>query len=706
MNKIKLRKAAAQPVLKTSKIIPVEDKNGNKHILKATVISVSNDVRKTHSNALEETMDDSAFNGKIIRPPLNQLELTVLQEYSSELGQIIDTMAVGIEGFGGRLVMRKMTDDLCEKNAAEIAEEKNWLTSFFELPNYEGSFLKLRKETREDLEATGNAYWELVPSPVKPGRYSAMNKLDVSTMYITKADKKFTPARMKYVDADMQIHAKTFFVRFRRFVQVVNNKKVWFKEFGDPRTIDKRTGDVLTAEEQQKVDKKYYATEIFHHKIYTPKRTPYGMPRFSGNIIAVKGSRSADETNILTQQNNHVPSMAILVSGGMLTDGSIARIREFVDTQIKGSSNYSKFLILEGEGQHDGLSNASSMKIEIKPLSDAQHKDQLWQEYDKNNASKLRRSFRMAPIMVGSSDNYDRATAQTAEALTEKYVFNPERQAMDEGINRIMLQQGFRFWCFKSNTPNVTNDEDLVAIITGGEKTGAVTPRIARMMLEDILGKELPEFLDEDEEGYFNPDVPFSLTLAQQMSGVGAANFNGTFNSQGQTPTPDGQPGRPPEDGSAPQPAQPIGDGSAPDSVKQVALNGAQVTALLDIVNKVSLQQVPFESAMETVMLAFALTREQAEKILKPAQGFKPKEDPNAKPPGAFGGGEKPPTDPAEKAVDHLHEVIDPSAALEKVLANPQKTLAQLTKLRDSLEDDLDKKAFGKPKRDYFKHAK
>lgn len=703
MKKLKLLKPAAQPVLKVSKTIPVEDKNGNKHILKATVISVSDEtVKKNRTNAIEDFMTDSAFNGKIIRPPLNQLELTMLQEYSSELGQIIDTMAVGIEGFGGRLIQRKCADEAKEQHKAAISEEKNWLTSFFELPNHEGSFLKMRKETREDLEATGNAYWELVPSPVKKERYSAMNKMDVATMYISKADKKFTPARMKYVDADMQIHAKTFLVRFRRFVQVVHNKKVWFKEFGDPRTIDKRTGDVIANPET--VNKKFYANEIFHHKIYTPKRTPYGMPRFAGNIIAVKGSRSADETNILTQQNNHVPSMAILVSGGMLTDGSIARIREFIDTQIKGSSNYSKFLILEGEGQHDGLSNASSMKIEIKPLSDAQHKDQLWQEYDKNNASKLRRSFRMAPIMIGSSENYDRATAQTGEAMTEKYVFNPERQAMDESINRIMLQQGFRFWCFKSNTPNVTNDEDLVAIITGGEKTGAVTPRIGRDMLQDILGRELPEFEeDKNAPGYFNPDVPFSLTLAQQMAGVGAANFNGTFAPQGQTPTADGQPGRPPEDGSAPVPT---GDGIAPDSVKQVALNGAQVTALLDIVNKVSLQQVPFESAMETVMLAFALSREQAEKILKPAQGFKPKEDPNAQPPGRFGGGAEAGGKPAVDNTEKLHNDADPHLILEKVLANPNKLLGNLVKLRDALEDDLDKKSFGKPKRDYFKHAK
>jgi len=106
------------------------------------------------------------------------------------------------------------------------------------------------------------------------------------------------------------------------------------------------------------------------------------MPSFTGNLIAIKGSRSGEESNILTLQNNNVPSMAVMVSGGLLTDGSIDRLQEFVDTSIKGDLNYSKFLILEGESNHDALSGASSMKIEIKPLTNEQHTDALWDTYD------------------------------------------------------------------------------------------------------------------------------------------------------------------------------------------------------------------------------------------------------------------------------------------------------------------------------------
>jgi hypothetical protein len=39
-----------------------------------------------------------------------------------------------------------------------------------------------------------------------------------------------------------------------------------------------------------------------------------------------------------------------------------------------------------------------------------------------------------------------------------------------------------------------------------------MTPRIARMVLEDILGRELPPFPDD-----FRPDLPFSLAMAEAV---------------------------------------------------------------------------------------------------------------------------------------------------------------------------------------------
>ncbi len=541
MAKLKKRPASPEKVMKT---FNVEDTNGNKHILKASIISVSTERRKSAGRS-DEITDDAletlGISERIIRPPLNLHELSLLQENSSELGQIIDAMKIGVVGFGGRPHRRELPEAIISTHQTAIDAEAQYLSTFFQFPNPEGSWTKLVKDTWEDYENTGNAYWELIPTMQRDGKFSCINKLDAPTMRLTRLDNVFTKFPVNYIDSNFQLKQKFFIKKFRRYVQVVGNKKIFFKEFADPRCIDKRNGDVADA---TKLPSKFWANEVYHWKLYCSRRSPYGLPRYTGNIIAIRGSRSADETNILTQQNNHVPSMAIMVSGGQLTDGSVNRIKDFVDTQIKSESNYSKFLIIEGEGTHDALSGQGTVKVEIQPLTNAQHSDQLWQDYDKNNSDKIRRSFRLPAILIGKSDDYSKAGAQTAERLAEKYVFNPEREEFDLEINRILIQQGIRFHVWKTHTPNVTDDENLVRILTGAERTGGLTPRISRMVLEDILNKKLPPFPDKDETG-FDPDLPFSFSLAQLMHNAGEANANGTMAPQGQTPKAPGKPGKP-----------------------------------------------------------------------------------------------------------------------------------------------------------------
>lgn len=553
--------ASKHPAVKgaVSKKIPVEDVNGNKHILKATVIQVDRNLTKSgESNEIQDDLlQQLGISNKIVEPPLNQTELSVIHEFSSELGQVVESMAVGVEGFGHRLIPRIPDKEDQKKIKSPMEEERKFLRSLFMFPNADEDFVRLRKDTRKDLENSGNAYWELIKSDVAKNkdRFNCINRLDIGTMFITRPAKELVRIRVRYVEEDGELKNKIFPIRPRLLVQIVGRKKVFFKFFRDPRIINKKTGDViaknvnefgkLDRETQKANPEKVWANEVLHLKIGSPRRTPYGMPRYAGNIISVKGSRGADETNIITQQNNHMPSMAILVSGGQLTEGSIQRIKEFVDTQIKGDANYSKFLLIEGESMHDTLTQPGNFKIEIKPLSENQHKDQLWQDYDNNNADKVRRSWRTPPIMVGKTDGLNRNTAETSERFAEKYVYNPEREEMDVNINQLLQQQGIRWWIFKSNSPNVTNDEDLVKILTGAEKSGGLTPRISRFLLEDILNRELPPIKEGDE--FFDPDVPFSLSLAKLQQGAGIANQMGTSSPQGQNPAPPGQPGRPPK---------------------------------------------------------------------------------------------------------------------------------------------------------------
>jgi PBSX family phage portal protein len=458
--------------------------------------------------------------GKVIAPPFHMLTLATLQEQNTELTPCLEAMEVNVVGFGYRLISRIKSED-GEKLAKPVLEEKVFLDNFFGYCTDE-SYTDFRRKLRKDLEATGNSYYEVVRDSKNnvqsfahiPSYQVLLGKLDEEPYVYDR------PILQLQMDGSVKLKTIKQARKFRKYVQSRNfrttsnvttstsYKTVWFKEFGDPRIMNYETGEY---DDNTPEDKR--ANEIVHRRIYSP-RTPYGLPRIIGQLLSVYGARAAEEINFITFKNNNVPSMIIAVSNGQLNEASVQRIQEYAES-IKDSNDYSKFLLLEAEGLMEG-EDGGQMKIDVKPLTNSQHKDALFQNYSKNAKENIRRSFRLPPIFVGSADDYTRATADSSRILADEQIFSPERTSEDEFMNRIMFpHMGVIYHTFRTNTPNTTDNQNLVKILAGAEKTGGMSPRIARMLLQDILGMELPPFPDD-----FKPDVPFSMTMAEAVKNM------------------------------------------------------------------------------------------------------------------------------------------------------------------------------------------
>lgn len=479
-----------------------------------------------HDDLLVELTRD----GKIIDPPFDKLVLAMLPEHSTQLYSIHEAMAVNIDGFGHRFVPRiKSDDDTDESIRKEIAKERAMLANFFthccqEVP----SFVELRKRTRHDIESTGEGYWEVIRGP--DGKLQGLEHMKSHQIRLGVLDDESTT--YERLEAHLQpggsvvlekvtrrrrfrkyIQARVF--SFRRGSQVRGFRKRWFKEYGDPRIIDNETGEVVAGDAATELPFSRQAGELIRWDIYNP-RTPYGLPRHIGCLLTIYGDRAADEINYVTFRNNNIPSMIISVSNGEVTEDSIERIQSFVESQIHGSDNYSRFLIIEAESPGVDGEDTGHAKIEITPLGSTQVKDFLFGNYKENNRRTLREAYRLPPIFVGASDDYTRATAESSRKLGDEQVFSPERNEVDAVINRtIMPELGAVYHTFKSNGPNVTDDEDLIKVMGVAERTGGLTPRIARLILTDILN------IDEADLPPLSPDVdldiPFSLQLADAV---------------------------------------------------------------------------------------------------------------------------------------------------------------------------------------------
>ena len=297
--------------------------------------------------------------------------------------------------------------------------------------------------------------------------------------------------------------------KYKKYRQQVNGQTVYFKEFGDKRIMDNRTGEYV-----EQLDIQYQANEIIEFPIGT---MPYGEVRWIGQILSVDGARKAEFLNNNYFENGRHTPLMIMVKGGTLSEESFQKLQGYMDG-IKGEAGQHAFIVLETEAADNTASfEESKVDIEVKDLAAILQKDELFQNYIDNNRRKAQSAFLLPDLYVGYTTDFNRATAQTAMEVTEKQVFQPERKSLEWVINNKLLNEyGFRHVEAYFLAPDISNPDDLTKILTICNAAGGLTPNKAKQIALEALGEVSEDF--PEEWG----DVPLSVSQSQQAASMGS----------------------------------------------------------------------------------------------------------------------------------------------------------------------------------------
>lgn len=544
-------------------------------------------------------------------PPYDPWDLAAIVEASASLGKNIESYVTNIHGFGHRFVpvidldaddvdeqikdaIRVETNGLFnldpdqeptdeevksrkEKLRKAIRVERTFLELYFDRCSVTLPFCGvegLRGRTGKDMESLGFAFWEVLRNGRnKPTQF---NHVHAPTVRLLPLDETPVEVDVPVRDSAISTGKTKAYKQFRRYVQRLEktSKITYFKEFGDPRIVSSVTGknyeDIKALRKEEPGANP--ATEIIEFKIYNV-RSAYGVPRWIGTLASVLGSRESDEVNLLYFKNKSIPPMAILVSGGHLTTDTITRLEDYIKDNLVGKDNFWRTMILEAESPD--ASAEGKIKIELKPLKDAQQQDALFLEYDKANDSKIGQSFRLPKILRGDVGEISQSIAEAAIDFAELQVFGPLRESFDNIVNRQILPElGITHHMYVSNAPAVRDPKGLSKILTELSHEGIITPGEARDHASGVFGQSLPKI-----KAYWT-EQPLVLTTAGR--GIGDNKVT-PGDEASEFATPDGKPdfsGQGPS-AAAPNAAQAAGaPASTAGTIKQLIAAKAELEAL------------------------------------------------------------------------------------------------------------------------------
>jgi PBSX family phage portal protein len=351
----------------------------------------------------EETNEITGYNlFNAVLPPYNLDYLSQLYEKSAPHMAAVDAKVANIVGLGYdfeitdrvKLKLEKVEEEKKLKNARRrIAEAKITVLEWLQSCNEEDDFLETLTKVWTDLEATGNGYLEV-------GR-----KSDGSVGYLG------------------HVPSATMRIRQKRdgYVQIISNRAVFFRNFGDKVTVDPVTGDSNP-------------NEIIHFKTYSPTNGYYGVPKIMSAMQAVLGNELSSRYNLDYFENKAVPRYVIVIKGGSLSPTAEKRMHEFFQTGLKGKHHRTLYVPLPAE--------SPDAKVDFKMEAvEAGVQDASFINMRKGNVDEILMAHRVPINKVSVAQGASLAVARDADKTFKEQVCRPSQRVVENKLNKIVKEK-------------------------------------------------------------------------------------------------------------------------------------------------------------------------------------------------------------------------------------------------------------------------
>lgn len=402
------------------------------------------------SKQLSQTFHAMQESNEVIPPPIDVDLAAAMLEKSTRLNRAVHTYARNVVGLGFHIVPNIDLSESTDEEKAKFKQEKRTLETLLESPNPDMPLVNLLFLTKLDQEATGNGYIEVV----RNGSGVIQNLFHMPSITV----------RVRTED--------------KGFVQIVDDKRRFFKKFGDNRIMDCDTGEFVS----NPIPIAKQATEVLHFKIPCVRSCFYGLPRWVPSIPAITGNRLAAIRNVSFFENDTTPRMIITINGGgRLSPDSVEEIRKFLNVRAKGVENAHRVAVIQLDQKRTNYTdNTPAAQINITPLTVGTAEDASFLNYRLANDEEIRESFGIGKVFF-TLDDVSRAGGRISRMITNESEFEPDRVYWEWEINqKIVKDFGLEFARFKLARPDLSDALETAKIDKLLADAGALSPNDIR----------------------------------------------------------------------------------------------------------------------------------------------------------------------------------------------------------------------------------
>jgi len=376
--------------------------------------------------------NDWAINNGLINPPYSPEGLMIYYDHNSTFYAVVNQIAVDVAGLGWSILPK----DKDSENASELKAVKEVLDNI--VP--ESSLRTLFKELLIDWGVVGYFGVEVIRN--LKGQVSKLVRVPAHTIRIYKDGSKYC--------------------------QVKNQKKVWFRKFGSEENISYETGKATDNQEK-------LANEMIYYRNPSQSSEFYGSPNIISAMSDLSGLVESSTYNLAFFENFGVP-VSIVTLKGLWEENSANQIKKFITTEIKGSDNGHKSLILELDPESEFNIDELSSKI----------KDSSFMEYRKENKENILSCYSMPPERIGVSVTgpLGGEKVYAANEIYRQAVVLPLKEDIEEIMNRI-FSEGLEVdtYKFKFKNLDLESRSERVERVTKLVDRGIITGNEARKEL-------------------------------------------------------------------------------------------------------------------------------------------------------------------------------------------------------------------------------